>query len=274
MTATVDISFLGKTPTERLLRMMERLRDPESGCAWDIEQTFATIAPYTIEEAYEVSDAIDRGNMDDLREELGDLLLQVVFHAQMANEGNLFDFGEVADGLVMKMVRRHPHVFGTADTRTAEMQSQAWETLKAQERAQKSKDKPASLLDDVALALPALMRAEKLQKRAARAGFDWPDAGPVVEKITEEAQEIVEAANAQEPQSRIEEEVGDFLFAAVNLARKLGVDPEAALRRGNHKFTRRFQHIENEGAASGQPIQDMSLEDMEALWNAAKARGL
>ncbi len=257
---------LGETPNQRLLTMMARLRDPKTGCPWDAEQTFKTIAPYTIEEAYEVNDAIERGHMGDLKEELGDLLLQVVFHAQMANEQNEFDFDAVSAVLVEKMIVRHPHVFGDEDERDSETQTRAWEALKAEERAEKS-GTVASALDGVANALPALMRAEKLQKRAARVGFDWAEPKQVLDKIIEEAEEITEAQSEGEPQHRIHEEVGDLLFAVTNLARKLGVDPEHALRDTNKKFTTRFHHMEQN---TTKELEALSLEQLEELWVAAK----
>ena len=232
---------LGNSSISRLKALMAKLRDPQTGCPWDMEQTFKTIAPYTIEEAYEVSDAIDNGNMGELKEELGDLLLQVIFHAQMAGEQGEFDFDNICDALVKKMIIRHPHVFGNEEERSAGEQTKAWEALKADERKQKG---GASVLDGVASALPALMRAEKLQKRAARVGFDWPDTMQVLDKIIEEAGEVIEAKEGGEPQHRIHEEVGDLIFAVTNLARKLGVDPEHALRDTNKKFTNRFHYIE------------------------------
>ncbi len=255
----------------RLLAMMSRLRDPVTGCPWDIEQSFATIAPYTIEEAYEVADAIERGDMEDLREELGDLLLQVVFHTQIASEDKLFNFDEVADGITRKMVRRHPHVFGDSPREDADNQTRNWEALKAEERAKASDDR---VLSGIALNLPALTRAVKLQKRAAATGFDWPDARPVLEKIVEESAEILDAVDSGESQERIGEEVGDLLFAVVNLARHLGVDPEAALKGGNAKFTRRFNDIEDSIKAGNQSFDDYDLGALEALWQAAKGKGL
>lgn len=255
---------LGNTPTNRLIALMARLRDPETGCPWDVEQTFQTIAPYTIEEAYEVSDAIDKNDMGELKEELGDLLMQVIFHARMAEEQGEFNYDNVCDGLVQKMISRHPHVFGDEFERDSQTQTVEWEKVKAKERASKGTQ---SVLDGVASALPALMRAEKLQKRAARVGFDWPTADLVIAKITEEAEEIVEAQENGEPQHRIHEEVGDLLFAVTNLARKLGVDPEHALRDTNRKFTNRFQYVEQN---AHRDLPDMSLDDMEALWQIAK----
>lgn len=250
-----------------LVVLMARLRDREDGCPWDAEQTFATIAPYTIEEAYEVADAIQRKDMPALREELGDLLFQVVFHARMAEEAGAFDFADVAEALIAKMTARHPHVFGERDERTAEEQTRAWETLKADERAKKAPG--ASLLDDVAMALPALMRAEKLTKRAARINFDWPTPEPVLAKLEEELAELKEARTVGD-QDAITDEMGDILFVMANLARKLNVDPEEALRRANAKFTRRFQHIEQSLAARGRN-GPQPLDEMETLWLEAKA---
>lgn len=266
-----DGSTTRPTPAEAvdtLLALMARLRDPQTGCPWDIEQTFATIAPYTIEEAYEVADAIQRGALSDLREELGDLLFQVVFHARMAQEQGAFGFADVVAGLVAKMTARHPHVFGDAGARDAAEQTRAWEDMKAAERAAKGKGKAASLLDDVPMALPALMRAEKLTKRAARIGFDWPDAAAVHEKLSEELGELA-AAEANRDQANIAEEIGDLLFVMANLARKHGVDPEEALRQANAKFTRRFQFIEATLAARG-AAGPQALDDLEALWVEAK----
>jgi ATP diphosphatase len=241
---------------------MARLRDPERGCEWDTVQTFATIAPYTIEEAYEVADAIQRGDMADLEDELGDLLLQVVFHARMAEEAGLFAFDDVATAIADKMERRHPHIFGDR----AEGGHYLWEIIKAEERAAKgAPDTPASALDGVALCLPALLRAEKLQKRAARTGFDWPDASGARAKIDEELAEVEAAANAAER----EEEIGDLLFAVVNWARKLDIDPEAALRSANAKFERRFRAME---IAAGEAFTTLDLDAKESLWADAKKR--
>lgn len=258
---------LGDTPYERVKRLMEILRSPD-GCPWDREQSFATIAPYTIEEAYEVADAIARNDMDDLREELGDFLFQVVFHARIAEEAGHFNLDDVVNDLVEKMVRRHPHVFGSGDERSADDQTLAWDAMKAAERAAKEQE-DLSVLSGIALALPALMRAEKLQKRAAKVGFDWPDIDGVIEKITEEAQELSEAALSKN-RDAIEDEMGDLLFAVTNLSRRLDIDPEAALRRTNNKFTRRFQHIETTVEAEGRDISDMDLDEMERYWQAAK----
>lgn len=252
---------------ERLLALMARLRDRDGGCPWDVEQTFETIAPYTIEEAYEVADAIERGSMAELKDELGDLLFQVVFHSQMAAEAGHFAFDDVARAITDKMIRRHPHVFADAETRTAESQTLAWEEQKAAERAAKGRD--GSLLDDVPVALPALKRAGKLTKRAARVGFDWPDAERVFEKFEEEAAELREAIKADDT-ANIAEEIGDLLFVCANLARKLDVEPEAALRAANAKFDRRFRHIERRFADQQRDMAEATLDEMEALWIEAK----
>jgi len=251
----------------RLLEIMRRLRDPDTGCPWDIEQDFASIAPYTIEEAYEVADAIQRQAWDELKSELGDLLLQTVYHTQMGEEAGLFSFASVADAISDKMVARHPHVFGDESReKSAEQQTIDWETIKAAERAAKSAH---GVLDDVAVGLPALMRAVKLQKRAARVGFDWPHAGHVLDKIAEETRELVEARDTL-TQTEIDEEFGDLLFVMANLARHLKVDPEAALRDANAKFTRRFRAIEAALAERGKRPEDSDLAEMDALWDAAK----
>jgi ATP diphosphatase len=256
---------------DRLRAIMARLRDPETGCPWDIEQDFGTIAPYTIEEAYEVADAIEREDWAELKGELGDLLLQTVYHTQMAEEAGHFTFDDVVTAISDKMVARHPHVFGDESRdKSAEQQTRDWETVKAAERAAKAR---GGVLDDVALALPALMRAEKLQKRAARVGFDWPEIDQVVDKIAEEARELAEARGSA-TQDEIEDEMGDLLFVMANLARHLKVDPEVALRRANAKFTRRFGHIEAELARAGKRPEDSDLAKMDALWNAAKGAGL
>lgn len=261
-----DISFLGETPAGRLINLMKILRS-DKGCPWDREQTFATIAPYTIEEAYEVREAITNQDMTSLKEELGDLLFQVIFHAQMADEEKAFNFEDVCDALSMKMVRRHPHVFGSGDNRTSEEQTQSWERMKAEER--KAKTENSGVLDGLALALPALMRAEKLQKRAARVGFDWPDLEGVVDKIAEEAREVADAMKSENA-DHIEEEVGDLLFAVTNLARRLDVDSEKALRRTNDKFIKRFSYIETKAREENRDIVDMNLEEMEKYWQEAK----
>jgi MazG family protein len=255
-------------PLDRLLDIMARLRDAERGCPWDREQNFATIAPYTIEEAYEVADAIARGDMAALKDELGDLLFQVVFHARMAEEEGLFAFADVAASIADKMVRRHPHVFGGAEIGSAAAQTEAWEAHKAAERRARAEASGAaeSVLDGVALALPALLRAEKIQRRAARTGFDWPDASPVLAKLAEEIAEL-EAAIEGGGRDRIEDEMGDILFAAANLARKLDIDPEAALRGATAKFESRFRRVETL-AAEHETAPD--LEALEALWQQAK----
>jgi ATP diphosphatase len=255
---------------DRLLEVMARLRDRERGCPWDIEQSFASIAPYTIEEAYEVADAIERGDMTGLEAELGDLLLQVVYHAQMAAEAGLFDFAAVADGITAKMIRRHPHVFGTAEVDGAAAQGVLWEQQKAEERAARTgRGADASALADVPVALPALTRALKLQRRAARVGFDWGDTAPVLDKLREETAEI-EAALAAGEQAAVVDEMGDLLFTVVNLARRLGVDPETALRGTNAKFERRFRHLEAGLVAQGRRPQDVDLVELDAGWEAAK----
>ncbi|APX25109.1 MAG: nucleoside triphosphate pyrophosphohydrolase [Rhodobacteraceae bacterium] len=250
----------------RLLEIMRRLRDPDTGCPWDIAQDFGTIAPYTIEEAYEVADAIEREAWGELKGELGDLLFQSVFHAQMAAERGLFTFDEVADTMSDKMVARHPHVFGEeSNDKSPEQQTRDWETIKAAERAAKAEK---GVLDGVAMGLPALLRAVKLQKRAARVGFDWPSTDEVIDKIVEEAQELREATDPD----HVEEEFGDLLFVMANLARHMDIDPEAALRAANAKFTRRFGAIEAALAAEGRRPEDSDLAEMDRLWDAAKAR--
>ncbi|MEL6662449.1 MAG: nucleoside triphosphate pyrophosphohydrolase [Pseudomonadota bacterium] len=252
----------------RLLQIMAALRTPETGCPWDIEQDFETIAPYTIEEAYEVADAIQRRDLTGLKEELGDLLFQVAFHSQMAREAGEFDAAEVAAAISDKMVRRHPHVFEQADGRDADAQTLAWEDMKASERAKRAAN--VSVLDDVALALPALMRAEKLQKRAARVGFDWTTPEPIFDKLEEEISEVKAAVASGDP-DEIEDEVGDLLFVVANLARRLKVDPEVALRRANAKFERRFRAMEDLATNRGQRFAELDLEEQEALWQAVKA---
>ena len=256
-----------------LLTLMAQLRDPDTGCPWDVQQDFASIAPYTIEEAYEVADAIARGDIADLRDELGDLLLQVVFHARIAEEAGHFDFTAVAAAISDKLVRRHPHVFGNQGKISAAAQTANWETLKAAERAANAaaKGHPESVLDGVPLPFPALLRAYKLQRRAARVGFDWPELAPVAAKVEEEWAELTAEIDNAGDQARLTEEVGDLLFAVVNLARHLEIDPEAALRAGNAKFERRFRAVEDGFREKGRQMAAASLEDMEVLWNAAKA---
>jgi nucleoside triphosphate diphosphatase len=257
-----------------LLAVMARLRDKETGCPWDAEQDFATIAPYTIEEAYEVADAIARGDLDDLKDELGDLLLQVVYHAQMAAEIGQFDFADVAHAITRKMIRRHPHVFGDA-RREDFVGSGMWERIKAEEKAKRGAAGASSRLDTVPVALPALTRALKLQKHAAEVGFDWPSLRPVLEKAEEEIAELKDAIAASETEtvasSRVVEEFGDLLFVMANVARHLKVDPEAALREANEKFSRRFRNIEQALAKDGRRPEDSTLEEMDQLWDEAKA---
>ncbi|WP_297693139.1 nucleoside triphosphate pyrophosphohydrolase [Phenylobacterium sp.] len=255
-------------PIDRLLAIMARLRDPKDGCPWDIEQTFATIALYTVEEAYEVADAIERGDLKDLRDELGDLLLQVVFHARMAEEDGAFDFDDVARAINDKMVRRHPHVFADESYGSLAEQKQGWEQLKAAERQEKGRT--GSLLDDVPVGLPALTRAVKLSRRAAGVGFVWPSAKEVLEKLDEEVAELkVEVAAGDIEKAR--QEMGDVLFVVANLARALDVDPEDALRATNAKFVRRFRYIEQKLAEDGKSPESSDLPEMDALWNEAKA---
>ncbi|MCG8511081.1 MAG: nucleoside triphosphate pyrophosphohydrolase [Rhodospirillales bacterium] len=260
--------------TQRLIEIMIQLRDPEKGCAWDKEQTFETIAPHTIEEAYEVADAIEKADMAGLRDELGDLLLHVVYHTQMADEEELFDFEDVAKTICEKMVRRHPHVFGDVEMGTPHQLNQAWEAQKAAERDQKASvdgDRKASALDGVTAGLPSLTRAAKLQRRAARVGFDWPDARQVIDKIREETDEIEQEMASEASSDRLEEEIGDLLFACVNFARKKEIDPETALRRANAKFERRFRKIEDLLATEGNTPESATLDEMEAMWIRAKA---
>jgi len=271
MTPSPDIS--------RLLEIMAALRTPGTGCPWDLEQNFATIAPYTIEEAYEVADAIARGDLDDLRDELGDLLLQVVYHARMAEEQNAFTFGDVVEAITRKMIRRHPHVFADANGRlTPSGVKGAWERIKADEKAERGALRPpepakklVSLLSGVKTGLPALARAMELQRKAGTVGFDWNDPRAVLKKIREEADEI-EAELDSADRSELARETGDLLFAVVNLARHVGADPEIALRGANAKFERRFAYIEGALAAKGRSLADASLAEMDALWNEAKER--
>ena len=285
----------------RLLEIMAALRTPGTGCPWDLEQTFGSIAPYTIEEAYEVADAIARGDRVDLKDELGDLLLQVVYHARMAEEEGAFAFGDVVEAITSKMIRRHPHVFGTAEERAAGAEPGFWAKIKAEERAAKAGERNETpphaaagaalptgrrgdgLLADVSLALPALTRAVKLQDKAAKVGFDWPSLAPVFDKMREELAELEDVAVLADPRgasrdpspervARIEEEFGDLLFVMANVARHLKLDPEAALRAANGKFTRRFAHIEQRLAEQGRTPADSTLAEMDALWDDAKAQ--
>jgi MazG family protein len=256
-------------PIDRLLAIMARLRDPDHGCPWDVQQNFATIAPYTIEEAYEVADAIERADMAALKDELGDLLLQVVFHARMAEEAGHFAFDDVAAAIADKMVRRHPHVFGDAEIASVAAQNEAWEAHKAAER--EAKGDAGSVLDGVALALPALLRAAKISRRAARIGFDWPNARAVIGKIAEEIAELEAEIDGDAAPAAIEEEMGDLLFAAANLARKLEIEPETALRRATAKFERRFRRVE---ALTRERGIGRDIDALEALWQEVKASEL
>lgn len=261
-----------------LLFLMNRLRDPQWGCPWDVQQTYASIVPYTLEEAYEVADAIERSDFKHLPGELGDLLFQVVYYSQLAKEEGRFEFANVVDGIVAKLIRRHPHVFPTSELYAAvdtprlseEQVKNRWEAIKAEERAQRSSaPEQLSLLDDVPLALPALNRAAKLQKRAAQVGFDWPEALPVVDKVREELDEVLEAMAADDHAGQ-QDEIGDLLFVVVNLARHLRVDPEVALRQANAKFERRFRFIEQALRDTRRGMEDCTLQEMEALWGEAK----
>jgi ATP diphosphatase len=253
---------------DRLITVMARLRDPETGCPWDVEQDFASIAPYTIEEAYEVADAIATGQRAAICDELGDLLLQVVFHARIAEEEGSFDLSDVARAINDKMIARHPHVFAAAERPAANAQINLWEDIKARERAQKGETR---LLDGIARGLPPMMRALKLQKRAARVGFDWPDTAQILDKLNEEAEELTaELAAASPDQNRITDEIGDILFVAINLARKAGVDPETALQRTNIKFENRFNYVEDAVEKKENGFQNTSLKRMEEYWQEAK----
>jgi MazG family protein len=270
-----------RKPIDDLLAVMTALRTPRTGCPWDLQQTFRTIAPYTIEEAYEVADAIERGDVANLREELGDLLLQVVYHARMAEEQGAFAFDDVARAIAEKMVRRHPHVFGSEAERAAGAAPGFWERAKAAERAAKVDGRKtnagagaASVLDDVPVALPALTRAVKLQNKAAKVGFDWPSLAPVFDKLKEELGELQDALAAPQTvdRNKVEEEFGDLLFVVANVARHLKLDPEAALRAANQKFVRRFQEIERRLAEHGRTPVESTLEEMDHLWDEAKAK--
>jgi nucleoside triphosphate diphosphatase len=260
-----------------LLAVMARLRDPVAGCPWDVTQSFASIAPYTIEEAYEVADAVAREDLDALKDELGDLLLQVVYHAQMASEEKRFDFADVVDAITRKMVRRHPHVFEDPKLKDEFVKTGLWQRIKAEEKAERGARAGGSRLDDVPIALPALTRAVKLQKRAAEVGFDWPSLAPVFVKAEEEIAELKAAIDADHndakkpPAKQVTEEFGDLLFVVANIAQHLGIDPEASLRETNAKFTRRFKSIEAALAAEGRKPEDATLEEMDRLWEEAKA---
>lgn len=254
-----------------LLAIMARLRDPERGCPWDLQQDFNTIAPYTVEEAYEVADAIDRRDWNDLRDELGDLLLQVVFHAQMAQEQGMFDFDDVAHTISEKMLRRHPHVFGDVTYADVEEQKRAWDEIKASERAAKEATHDDSVLAGVSRGQPEWQRASKLQQRAATVGFDWPDHRPVIDKLHEELAEVAAEFEADADPARLEDEIGDVLFVAVNLARHAKVDFPRALKHANAKFERRFRCMEQLAAEHGKTLASFGLAEQEALWQAAKA---
>ncbi|MEE4376601.1 MAG: nucleoside triphosphate pyrophosphohydrolase [Candidatus Competibacteraceae bacterium] len=254
------------TEIERLLEVMAQLRNPDGGCPWDQAQTYATILPYTLEEAYEVADAIEGGNREELKKELGDLLFQVVFYAQIASEEQAFTFKDVVQAITEKMIARHPHVFSDAQYANQAEQQAAWEQIKATERDSIL----AGLLDDIPRTLPAVMRAMKLQRKAARVGFDWPAVAPVLDKVQEELTEIQCALNANEPSERVAEEVGDLLFACVNLARHLRVEPESALRTANHRFESRFRYIEAQLTALDRNPEQASLAELDALWEQAK----
>ncbi|MEQ9507370.1 MAG: nucleoside triphosphate pyrophosphohydrolase [Hyphomonas sp.] len=271
MDRTIDRTSEAAEAFRELARIMAKLRDPATGCPWDLEQNFSTIAPYTIEEAYEVADAIERAEMGELRDELGDLLFQVMFHSRMAEEAGAFALADVVAAINDKMIRRHPHVFGgDGDGRSADEQTVAWEEVKAVERAQKSGTGSAtSALDGVALALPALLRAEKLQKRAARTGFDWTETPPIFDKLEEEITEVKQAIESGSPDA-IEDEVGDLLFVVANLARRLSIDPEQALRRANAKFERRFRAMEDAASTDNVDFASLSLDAQEAYWQRVK----
>lgn len=261
------------TTFQSLIEVMARLRDPDGGCPWDLEQTFETIAPYTLEEAYEVADAIHRADMAELKDELGDLLLQVVYHAQMAKEEGHFDINDVARAIVEKMIRRHPHVFGESNSNhSSSAQKTFWEDIKAEERKARgvSETTDESALSGIAQALPALQRAEKLQKRAARVGFDWPEVRDIYAKLDEELREFDDARDAGD-QNHIEEEMGDILFVVANIARKTGIDPETALRKANYKFERRFRAMESLAEKNGNTFSSLDLEAQEELWQKTKS---
>ncbi len=263
------------SPINQLLDIMAQLRNPDGGCPWDLEQNFETIAPHTIEEAYEVAEAIANGDMDELKDELGDLMFQVVFYAQMAKEEGKFDFDDVITAISEKMIRRHPHVFGTEEISSADAQTRAWEETKAMERAAKEKNGtkqiPPSALDGVASNLPALTRAVKLQNRAARVGFDWPDILPVFDKITEEIEELKTEIRSNGSKDRIAEEYGDLMFVLANLGRHLEIEPETVLRHANRKFTRRFEAVEQHLRDQGKSPAESNLEEMDELWNRVKS---
>lgn len=258
---------------QQLLEIMQALRDPESGCPWDRQQDFQSLIPFTIEEAYEVADAIERNNLDDVKSELGDLLFQIVFYSQLAEEKNKFNFHDVADSISEKLTRRHPHVFANTKIMNAEEQTKEWEKLKQQERNDKAKLNSSSLshLDDVSRTLPSLMRAEKLQKRAAKEGFDWPDVKGVMAKVYEELEEVQQEIDAKEREhERLEDEIGDLFFSCINLSRHVGVDAEQSLRKANLKFERRFRELENKAVNMVRQVSDMSVDELEMLWKTVK----
>lgn len=257
----------------RLLEIMVKLRDPEQGCPWDKQQDFASIVPYTIEEAYEVADAIENGDMEEVKDELGDLLFQVVFYAQLGKEQRLFDFESIAETIADKLVRRHPHVFTNMPPQDAKQVEQNWQSIKKQEREAKSGPKDVSVLANIPSGLPPLIRAQKIQNKCAQVGFDWVEIAPVVEKIEEEIQEVMEEVNQSNPCiTRVEEEIGDLLFAVVNLSRHLNIDAETALRKGNRKFEKRFRAVEQELDKQSIPLDQASLEQMELIWQQIKQR--
>lgn len=257
---------------KELISIMKALRDPDTGCPWDLEQDFHTIAPYTIEEAFEVADAIDRDNSDDLCEELGDLLLQVVYHARIAEEKGMFSIDDVLENINRKMINRHPHVFGNETITSAKSQTRAWERTKQQERKNSTNNTRRGLLDDVPLKLPSLSRAQKLQKYAASVGFDWEDITPVWQKLEEEINELKKAFNDHAAKERLLEELGDLLFVCVNLARHLSIDADSALRKTNNKFIQRFNYIEDQAEKRGKTLDEISLAEMDQLWNEAKQK--
>lgn len=263
------MSEASQTPIEQLLEIMVTLRDPQKGCPWDLKQSFATIVPHTLEEAYEVADAIEQQNWDDVREELGDLLFQVIFYSQLGKEQGLFDFNDVVQGINEKLTRRHPHVFGDkAFASEAEINAN-WEAEKAKERAEKGED--TSVLANIPRALPALTRADKIQKRCAKHGFDWDTLGPVVDKVHEEIEEVMEEVIQASPQQdRIEEEMGDLLFAVANFSRHVAVKPERALQRANQKFERRFRLVEKNVLEQGKRLEDCSLAELDRIWDTVK----
>ncbi|GAA0855606.1 nucleoside triphosphate pyrophosphohydrolase [Aliiglaciecola litoralis] len=256
---------------DRLLSVMRQLRDPETGCPWDQQQSFETIVPYTIEEAYEVADAIARGNMNDVKDELGDLLFQVVFYAQLGEEQQVFDFENIAQGIADKLIRRHPHVFENVTDMSTEQLSQSWDAIKRQEQQQKSAPQTDSILANIPLGMAPLIRAQKLQNRCAKVGFDWPQVEPVIDKVKEEVAEVMEELEKPiHDQSKIEEEIGDLLFAVVNLARHLKVDSETAIRKANAKFEQRFKQVELLLKEQGRSLESSDLDTMEAAWQQVK----